>query len=309
MDNLQKDKNLCQISLTGARALVLLSMLIKKPHSLDEIRENFIKEKLLDDTNSNDIIRIDLNTLKAMGCVITRADQNTGNKFKLISHPFVLSMTKEEINVLKRSFNKIKNSLSISDLVNFDILFKKLAEHINGDELKQVLLGISPLKYFNIEYIKELEEDCKYNRTVCLIYESPATKNRSEKEIIAQEVVFKNDKIYLYGYDLNLKEAVTLNIKRILKFLSRKDGNNNITSSNVNVIFKLRNFGIDGLQENESIISGNFSDGFIIKGEYHNKFVATQRLLSFGPCCTIIEPEEIRENIIESLKKMRGIYD
>ena len=63
------------------------------------------------------------------------------------------------------------------------------------------------------------------------------------------------------------------------------------------------------MDDNEKIVSGNFSDGFIIKGEYHNDFVATQRLLSFGPCCTITEPEEIRKTVVESLEKMRKIYD
>ena len=307
--NIQKDKNLCQISLTGARALILLGLLIEEPRSLEEIRKKFIEYKLIDDTSSNDIIRIDLNTLKAMGCTITRADHNTNNKFKLLNHPFVLSLTKDEINLLKRSYNKIKNSLNIHELIDFELLFKKLSEHVNSEELKESLLGISTLKYFNLEYIKELEEDCKYNRTICLIYKSPTSKNQTEKEIVVQEVVFKNDKFYLYGYDLNLKEFVTLNIKRILKILYRKDGENNITSSHINVTFKLQGFGIDGLDENENIVSGNFNDGFIIKGEYHNEFVATQRLLSFGPCCTIIEPQEIREIVIESLKKMKEIYD
>ena len=71
LSNVTKE-DLCQVSLTGVRSLILLGFLINKPHSLSEIREKFIDYNIMEESHSDDIIRIDLNTLRAMGCDITR---------------------------------------------------------------------------------------------------------------------------------------------------------------------------------------------------------------------------------------------
>ena len=68
MLKLQEDVELRQISLTGTRALMLVGLLMKAPRSLEEIREAFIERKIMEPEHSDDILRIDLNTLRTMGC-------------------------------------------------------------------------------------------------------------------------------------------------------------------------------------------------------------------------------------------------
>ena len=51
------------------------------------------------------------------------------------------------------------------------------------------------------------------------------------------------------------------------------------------------------------------TSGYQYEGEYHNDFVAVQRMLSFGSNCTVLEPQAIREKIIEKLKNMRKNYN
>jgi predicted DNA-binding transcriptional regulator YafY len=77
----------------------------------------------------------------------------------------------------------------------------------------------------------------------------------------------------------------------------------------VTIRFKLKEFDLSGIMDNETIISGSLSEGFIIEGKYHNEFIAMQRILSFGDNCIVISPENFKENIIDSLKKMRALYD
>ena len=62
-----------QVSLTGVRGIVLLALLIDAPRSLQEIRQAYLNLKIMEPEHSDDIIRIDINTLKASGCDITRA--------------------------------------------------------------------------------------------------------------------------------------------------------------------------------------------------------------------------------------------
>ena len=119
---------------------------------------------------------------------------------------------------------------------------------------------------------------------------------------------FQNDKIYLYAYDLGKKESVVLNIKRIKSILSRRENGDNIQVKNVCVKFFLKSFGLNDILENEKIVEKQ-ENGMIVEGEYHNEFVAVQRMLSFGANCTVLEPQAIREKIIEKLKNMRKNYN
>lgn len=300
--------DLNQISLTGTRALILLGMLIKSPMSLEEIREEFIKLHIMEPDHSNDILRIDLNTLRTMGCEITRANAKTNFQYRLLKHPFALNITPEEISLLKKAYKKVKDISSIALLIKYDELFKKLAEHVTDNDIKEQLYGLSVLKSFKLDFITQLMEDCKYNRVVKLIYKNPSARENSEKEILAQKLVFQNDKIYLYGFDLDKKESIILNAKRIISILSRLKGKDDIELKTVCVKFYLKNFGVNNIEENENIIETR-EDGYIVEGKYHNEFVAMQRILSFGPSCTVIAPEEFKEKIIQKLKSMRKSYN
>ena len=56
----------------------------------------------MEDCSSSDILRIDLNTLKTMGCEISRSVRKTGYKYILTKHPFELRIEDFELNLLKK---------------------------------------------------------------------------------------------------------------------------------------------------------------------------------------------------------------
>ncbi len=306
--NTEKTTDLNQISLTGVRSILLLWMLIDGPKTLEEIREEFINLKIMEPEHSNDILRIDLNTLRTMGCDITHATSKTNFRYVIKKHPFALNITRDEIALLRKVYKKVKDTSNILLLFKYDNLFKKLAAHVTDSEIKEELYGLSVLKNFELGTITELLEDCKENNILKLIYNTPGAKEDSRKEIAAQKLVFQNDKIYLWGYDLNKKEAVTLNIKRIKSILSRIQNSEIFKLKGTYVKFFLENFGVNNLEENEKILETR-KDGFVVEGNYYNDFIAMQRILSFGSACTVLEPEEFREKIIQKLKDMRKCYN
>ena len=77
--------DLNQISLTGIRAIVLLGLLIVQPRTLEEIRRAFIEFNIMEESHSNDIIRIDINTIKSIGCEVSRADSKTNYQYVLLN--------------------------------------------------------------------------------------------------------------------------------------------------------------------------------------------------------------------------------
>ena len=302
-------EELCQISLTGVRSLLLLMLLIKEPQSLEDIRKVFIQYNIMDSSNSNDIIRIDINTLRKMGCTISRADHRTNNKFVLINHPFKIDITQEEVDLVKRAFNRIKENADIDVLLLYNDLFKKIAPHIANDDVKESLLGISPLKKYSLDIIDELKSACENKNLVKLIYKAPTVSKESEKEIYADKIALQSDKLYLYGVDKNSNQPIYLNLKRILKIISKEKSNEKHTVKPITVKFLLNEFGFSGLNDDEKIISGDTENGYVICGEYHNKFIAIQRILSFGSKCTILEPNDFKDEVIQILKRMRDVYN
>lgn len=299
---------LSQISLTGMRAIVLLGLLIVKPRSLEEIRKAFIDLNIMEDSHSDDILRIDLNTLKIMGCEISRSAPKTDFKYVLTKHPFELKPGKDEISLLKRLYNKIKSEANLQLLIDYHLLFEKISTFIFETEKKEAILGISILKYFKIEFLKDLMLDCKQKRVLTLVYKKPTEKEEYMKEIIAQELTVKNDKLYLYAYDPEKEESIVLNVRRIKTILTRKLQKREIEARKTKILFLLKEFAIDNLDTGEVLVAKE-DNGYLIEGSYYNEFMAAQRILSLGADCTVVEPAEFKTVIIEKLKEMRKNYE
>ena len=297
-----------QISLTGMRALVLVGLLIQAPRSLEEIKEAFINYNIMERSHSDDIIRIDLNTLRAMGCEISRATARTNYKYVLTKHPFELNINDGDIGILSKAYKKIKGKCNIQLLLDYDNLFKKIAEFTSNKEIKEKLYGISILKDFSIELIQVLLEDCRRKNRLKILYQKTTDDEESIKDIIVQKLVFNNDKIYLQGFNLEKQAPIILHIKRIKDIIFRIAGDNQINFQTTKVKFHLKSFGVLELNEDENIIKSD-ENGYIIEGDYHNDFIAIQRILSFGSDCTVLEPENFKNKIIEKLKSIRREYN
>lgn len=296
-----------QISLTGTRAIILIGLLIVAPRSLEEIRKTFINLKIMEESHSNDIIRIDINTIKAMGCEISRSSPKTNFKYVLTKHPFSFKIQEDELNVLKKIYNKFKEKADLQTLIDYDELFKKIATHIYDNETKEKLLGLSILKHYNLNLLKELIEDCKENTRLEILYQKPTSPKEYKKEIIASELVFQNDKIYLHGFDIKKNASTVLSLSRIKGILARYFNKDSIKTEKTTIKFIYKDLRTQDLDSNEIIIE-NLEDGYIIEGSYYNDFYATQRILSFGKKCVVLEPESFKNNIIEKIKEMRKNY-
>ena len=182
---LVKDE-LNQISLTGVRSIILLGLLIAAPRSLEDIRQAFLEVNIIK-TSSNDILRIDINTLKSIGCEIARPTRKNGYKYVLLEHPLSLKITEDDIKYLKKVYNRIKAEVDLKLLIDFDELFNKIACHIYDEKIKEKLIGITALKRLNINFIKELFYDCKYERTLEILYKKTSSENEYRKEVVAQK--------------------------------------------------------------------------------------------------------------------------
>lgn len=295
-----------QISSTGARALLVLVSLLMKPRSFEEIRQFLIECGFANEQYSIDTVRMDLNTLKAIGCQISKAIKTNNYKYSILSHPFKVKMMPMEIFFLKEAYKQITKTCSPETLLNYHYLFLKLAQIVSSEEAKESLLGISILKGMDINLIKELVSDEKHHNKIKIEY--AVTSKRTEiYDITLERLGLRSEKLYAFCYNHTFKKRTFLRVSKIRKILCKFFDKSSLFGLDSYVKFSLTRNYIHPLEENESIIETQ-DDKAIIEGRYYNDFIAIQRMLSFGSDCTVLEPNEIREQIIEKLLEMKEKY-
>ena len=295
-----------QISSTGARALLVLVSLLMKPRSFEEIRQFLIECGFANEQYSIDTVRMDLNTLKAIGCQISKAIKTNNYKYSILSHPFKVKMMPMEIFFLKEAYKQITKTCSPETLLNYHYLFLKLAQIVSSEEAKESLLGISILKGMDINLIKELVSDEKHHNKIKIEY--AVTSKRTEiYDITLERLGLRSEKLYAFCYNHTFKKRTFLRVSKIRTILCKFFDKSSLFGLDSYVKFSLTRSYIHPLEENESIIETQ-DDKAIIEGRYYNDFIAIQRMLSFGSDCTVLEPNEIREQIIEKLLEMKEKY-
>ena len=75
------------------------------------------------------------------------------------------------------------------------------------------------------------------------------------------------------------------------------------------VILELKNASFLNYQptENESVIEKN-NNSLKIEYKSDNDFKLMQKILAYGPDCTVISPEDVRQSVKEKLKSMLEVY-
>lgn len=296
-----------QISLTGVRAIVILALLNIKPSTFEEIKEFLIASNIVTREYSIDTIRIDLNTLKYIGCDISKATKRTDNKYILRSHPFQLQLSPEEVNTLAKIYKHIYKNLSLERLLEYDNLFEKLADGVESEYTKEVLKGISVLKGLDKSLIYEVLNDAKRHSRLKILYTAGNSRDE-EYDITVEKLGFRSDKLYIYCFNHSINKRTFLNFSRLKKVLVRSLRSENVSGEDVVVEFNLRNYKDYELEETEQILSTDDNIAYI-KGVYYTDFIALQRILSFGSDCVILSPSELKRVLLDRLHSMRKQYD
>lgn len=302
------------ISLTAFRILSILSMLLKTPCNDKEINQMLTEKIRGSKPLSNDTICIYLNTLRLLGCEISRPAKNNNHKYVLNSHPFKLSLTKEEVFTLTelRKHSSILNEWKI--VLDIDNTYNKLLKNFCPDTQeffistqKSLLLREVNSQQICVD-VKQLEQYCNRNKILTIEYNSPESgvKNITLK---AEKITMENGAFYLVGYNEEIEEGITLRLDRILTITSVNLTQNNIKKNPLLIKYKLTGNSVFSytLSENASIIEKNDRE-IIIKEKVTNKFKFFQKILTYGSECIILSPDEIREEIKDKLKKMYALY-
>lgn len=295
------------MSLTGYRTLVLLRALMESPKSTEEINEYFLNNQYIKEKFSIDTLRIYINSLRAVGCEITRANKSNNNKYELISHPFDFKVTKSQLKAIAKLYKTIYDKIDIKELIEIEALFEKITSKIQDEKTKAFLKGTSSLKNTNLKILNELIIHCKHKNQITFLYNSPKSKEK-EIEIITDRIAFKSDRLYLWGQSITHGEYSYFRLDRILKLLTIKIRKDEKELPKIKLVYELYNNCGFIPEENEKIIERN-DEKLVIECVSENKFSIIQKILYHSPNCKVISPDFIKEEVISTLKKMKESYN
>lgn len=296
------------MSLTGYRTLVILSLLMESPKSTDEINEFFYNHQYIKEKFSNDTLRIYINSLRIIGCEITRANKSNGQKYELISHPFTYKIPQNQINSIEKLYKNMYNKIDIKDIIGIDNLFEKLASHSKNNELKNKLKSFSVLKNINKAVLEDLITHCKNKNQITFLYNSPKS-NTKKIEIIADKLAFKSEKLYLFGNNLTHNEYSYFSLERILEICSIKLQKDKKEFPLIKVIYELKKSNNKYIPENDEKIIESTKDKLVIELTSKNEFILTQKILHLANDCKVIYPEEFKNKLLKKLKAMENNYE
>lgn len=296
------------MSFTGFKALILFTLLMESPKSYDEICEYFLNHQYLHEKISLDTFRVYITSLKRAGCEVKRERINKVSKYSIISHPFELSITEEQISSIIKVYKSIVKNINIQELILLENFFEKVASYIKNANFTNAFHKASVFRDIDRKLINELLDCCDKKEQIVILYNSP-NSGKKEIEIIADKLEFSNNKLYLYGTGFEYMQYGSFLVSRILKLVEIKEIKTiPLHIKEIRVGYELKTTANNiQFDENEKILQKN-KDKLIVEIVSSNEFLTRQKLLSYGPDCKILYPESFKNDFVTRLEQMKAGY-
>lgn len=296
------------MSFTGFKALILFTLLMESPKSYDEICDYFLNHQYLKEKISVDTLRVYITSLKRVGCEVKRERIDKVSKYSIVAHPFELTLTDEQIQSVIKVYKNVVKNVKLSELIMLEKFFDKLSGFIKNTEFLEAYSKASAFKDTDINLVESLYDCCDKNEQIVIVYNSPNSGTK-EIEIIADKLEYVNNKLYLYGTGFEYMQYGSFLVSRIQEIKEiRKVKTIPINIKELKVGYELRNNELNlQLDDNEKIIQTN-KDNVVIEITSSNEFLLRQKLLSYGPDCKILYPEEFRKDFVTRLETMKAGY-
>lgn len=294
------------MSFTAFKAMLLFSYLLEAPRSYEEIREYFANHEFLHETISIDTLRVYINSLERLGCEIVRGKKIDGSKYKLVKHPFELSIPDVQAKSIIKVFKAISKSIELEDLILLTKFFKKISKSVSDEKLKNMLENISPLTKVNSDILLSLIKACRKNDEITITYNSPISGIK-DIDILATKMTISGSKIYLHGKCSQYPNTAAFLVSRITKIPVTKLEKTIKDEEEAFVVgCEIYNNEIP-LLDDDKVISRD-DNKLVVEINCKNKFLTRQRILAMGSDCKVLYPQSFKEDIISILKKMKEEY-
>ena len=307
--NFSEKKKKTWISITGYRTLFVLKLLLEKERNLEELLSLIKADNVVSKPISKDTVRVVINTLRQANCVIPRPSRKNNYKYKIISHPFSLTFSLEEVKAFLKFRDVFCENYSWKKILLVNSLFDKIFALTNNPKQIELFSASQLLLNIDKKILSELANPQLINRKVKLVYKSVKC-GMEVLEVVPKKFIYENGKLYLECYNFKYSQNSILNVERIMQI---KSVDFTCVCEDIGVyevVYKLHNdsFKFFEKKDNEEIIDKT-DESITVKAKVMNEFLFIQRILLFGADFEIISPDSFKEKLINKLKLLKRGYE
>ena len=296
------------MSFTGFKALLIFSMLTEGPKSFEEIVYAIEHHPYLQEKISYDTMRVYINSLKRIGCIIKRVrGEDKISRYVIDSHPFELNFTPQQLQSAARVYKSLVQNMDIRDLLFMDNLFEKIGKYIKNEDFVRKIKKISMLNGVNKELLEDLADCCDKKQQIVIKYNSPNSGTK-DIELICEKIGSANGKLYLYAYGFEYKQDGIFLLNRVKEIKEIKSEKNEKIKKDIRVVYEIKTDTSKYIPGEDEKIIRKTPSSLDIETITSNTFLLKQKLLQLGPACTILEPLEFKKDFIELLNDMKAGY-
>jgi predicted DNA-binding transcriptional regulator YafY len=310
---------------TAYRIFKILEWLQLQPLSVDEINQRFLEDPMVGKRLSTDTLWLYLNTLRQLGCEISRPMPSNHYRHELHSHPFGLHLTPEEVGTLGRLKAIAENDLNYQEILTWDSFLKKLlnrATCVEKDAWLQRLFDESRSIDYGAdqEKIQLIQEACQKSQLLYITYESP-NREAGAFYFLPETLSYRRGSLYLQGLRELNTELSSLRIDRIVQLRIALDQpallQTLLSRQTQPPLVHLRLFGVTAetwqplTSEQETVSFSQLEDGMPfadVQLKSRDFFSLRQRLLSCGYPFDILAPPDLKEQMVELLGAIQLMY-
>lgn len=312
----KKQKNI-KISSTAYRVLLILLLLNKGKHTLDELSNMLSNDENISRSFSKEVILKYINTLKVSGFEINKTMDMGMTYYELKKAPFLIHFDEEEIKtlaILQNHINYLYQPLLIS---SFNSSIEKVIKFLT-DEKQELMEKYRDMSLPDVadrysqfaNLIKQLEQLCVSRQTTSVTY-CPFRGVCHKIVFEPEKIEYLNQKVYIYGYNPKIyhKQYLLLDYIQEIKQLPTLY---NQVNSGTQVTFRLtgRVAKTYRLYEGEKVLEKETSPYSIIVSSIVEDIDALlHRLLRYGHFCEVITPISARKKIFEIIDDLRISYE
>lgn len=300
---------------------MLLQWLSGQSLTFDEINKKFQDNTFVKKTISQDSLWIYLNTLRMLGCEVSRPSLKNNFRYRVTYHPFNHFITSQDTEFLKEILITLSEQLDYRTIFYLIRWIQKTfqnASNKNRKELEQKFfnaLRMSNLEKFENILLK-LEYYCQNRELLQISYQS---KLKGKRQIIflPQKIFHNQLTFYVLGNAADKDKASMLRLDKIESLSPCK--NTELLKDLLETQSRKKTYIIrminccrtryEPLGEEEETLIDPFSEQHIIvKFKTANEFLLTQKLLETGCCFQVLHPKCFKDKIRKILLEMRFLY-
>ena len=294
---------------TAVRALEVLKLLNYEDITQEEIINHIFSTKKSEYELRSDSLYKYFNTFKLFGINVCK---NKG-KYSIDKATFLSDFTNKEIETINFIYSYAKKIYKEDNLKEFEFLLQNLLKHSNQALTITEIDTIKYLKNTNIKTNKEnLEKFCKLckdNQRISFDYFNKFLNKLQSFIVEPNEVILTPAGEILKAFNPEIAEIQNFNIEEItnLKQLPVMSKSMNIKNS---VTFELKGrLALSyELKKGERIIKMD-KNSIVVSNSEEDKQELLKRLLRYGISCEILYPKVFKTRFLNTLDKIRNIYE